>query len=83
MPIEIKGVQYYTAPEVIEDIDISRQTLWRWRRQGLIPAGHKHRRTKVVFTAEDMAKIRDYADCVEPVNGDTDKHQLRLFDSVT
>jgi hypothetical protein len=67
MTIEIEGVQYYTATDVHEELGIARQTLWRWRRDSKIPQGRRHRGYKVVFTAAEMAQIRDFANRLEPL----------------
>ena len=33
MTIAIKGVEYWTEREVVEEVGVSRQTLWRWRKR--------------------------------------------------
>lgn len=66
MAIEIDGVQYYSATDVHEELGIARQTLWRWRQASKIPQGRRHRGYKIVFTAEEVAQIRDFANRLEP-----------------
>ena len=39
MPVTIEGEEYYTNSEVSDELKVSRQTLWRWREKGSIPAG--------------------------------------------
>ncbi len=78
MSIEIDDVLYYSAAEVSERLGISRQTLWRWRREGKIPAGHRFRDRRVLFTGQEVETIREFATRVEPI-GRGDHTQLGLF----
>lgn len=66
MAIEIEGVRYYSATDVHEELGIARQTLWRWRKASKIPRGRRYRGYQVVFTAEEMAQIREFANRLEP-----------------
>ena len=78
MPVQIGGAAYLTNNEVSEDLGVSRQTLWRWREKGRIPAGVRYRTRQVLFTAEEVAAIREYANKLEPIKfGGT--RQLGLF----
>ncbi len=78
MPREIGGVLYLTGAEVSQDVGVSRQTLWRWRRDGKIPSGHRFRDRQIVFTEQEAAEIRNHANKVEPI-GETDQNQMLLF----
>jgi predicted DNA-binding transcriptional regulator AlpA len=78
MGIEIEGVSFLAAAEVVDMLGISRQTLWRWRQQGKIPQGHRYRGKNVVFTAEQFEQIRQFANRVEEIE-DLENGQLRLF----
>lgn len=78
MPQEIDGVIYMTAAEVSQEMGVSRQTLWRWRRDGKIPAGHRFRDGKIVFTEREVNEIRIHANKVEPIDDGSAK-QLNLF----
>jgi predicted site-specific integrase-resolvase len=78
MPREIGGVLYVSAAEVAEEVGVSRQTLWRWRRDGKIPSGHRFRDRQIVFTEQEIEEIRDHANKVEPI-ADVDANQLPLF----
>ncbi len=76
--IEINGTRYLSAGDVVANIGVSRQTLWRWRQQGLIPSGHRHRGRRVLFTEDELEEIRQFADKIEPIDHAGPK-QLKLF----
>ena len=68
MPIQIDSVTYYSATEVIGDLNVSRQTLWRWRNEGKVPAGHRYRgQASVLFTSAEAEEIRQFANRIEPL----------------
>jgi predicted DNA-binding transcriptional regulator AlpA len=77
MPLTVDGITYHSMAEVLTALGISRATLWRWRSEHKIPQGSRLR-GKVLFSANDLAAIRDYALRVEPISGST-REQLRLF----
>ena len=66
MPLEICGHTYYATSTVLEDAAISRQTLWRWRREGLVPQGHRFRNGQLLFTRDEYQQILAYATRVDP-----------------
>jgi predicted DNA-binding transcriptional regulator AlpA len=68
MPVQIAGVEYFSADEVADAVGVSRQTLWRWRTDGRIPAGNRYRDRQIVFTAGEFEVIRQFACRVEPVS---------------
>ena len=68
MSRDIGGVRYYSAMEILGELGVSRQTLWRWRNEGKIPAGHRSRDRKVFFTADEINVIRQFANRVEPID---------------
>jgi predicted DNA-binding transcriptional regulator AlpA len=78
MPINVQGVSYLTASEVLDRVPVTRQTLWRWRQEGRIPAGHRYRGRQVLFSPEEVEVIEAYASRIEPIepNG---ARQLGLF----
>ena len=78
MSLEIQGVLYFPAAEVAREIGVSRQTLWRWRRDGKIPVGHRFRDRQILFTEDEVVEIRSHANRVEPVV-DVDEKQMQLF----
>src|SRR4051794_3221871 len=78
MPLIIYGEQYYCATEILTDLSVSRQTFWRWRREGKIPLGCRDRARRVLFTARELDAIRAHANLVEPIHP-INKDQLPLF----
>ncbi len=83
MPRQIEAVQYFSAAEVARELNVSRQTLWRWRKDGRIPSGKRFRDRQVFFTAAEVAAIREYGNLLEPIHPQADANQLKLFGSGT
>ncbi|MGB6131048.1 MAG: helix-turn-helix domain-containing protein [Acidobacteriaceae bacterium] len=80
MPVEIQGEQYYTNAEVADELKVSRQTLRRWRDKRSIPVGMRYRTRQVLFTAEEVEEIRQFANRLEPIElGSGTARQLGLF----
>lgn len=67
MTIDVDGCRYYSPREVMEMVGISRQTLWRWRRQGKIPPGHRFRDRRLVFSVGELETIQRFVNRIEPV----------------
>lgn len=59
MPIEISGQIFYSTTETCEKAGISRATLYRWLRKGLINKQRKDRRGWRLFTEDDLCKIHE------------------------
>jgi excisionase family DNA binding protein len=78
MPVQVGGQKYFTNNEVSEELGVSRQTLWRWREKGRIPAGVRYRTRQVLFTADEVETIREYANKLEPIEMGGAR-QLALF----
>jgi excisionase family DNA binding protein len=78
--IEVDGITYLSLNEISKRLNLSRQTIWRWRQQGKIPGGHRFRSRQVVFSSEEVEAIRQYANRIEPIN--TDIRQLGLFQTM-
>lgn len=79
MPVNIGGETYQTSNEIAEALGISRQTLWRWREKGKIPAGMRSRSRQVLFTVEEVSVIKEYANKLEPIELGNARQQLALF----
>jgi DNA-binding transcriptional MerR regulator len=65
MPREIDGKRYYEATEVCKKVGISRPTLFRWLKRGLLINLHRDRRGWRLFTEEDLKKIQAEATRIE------------------
>jgi predicted DNA-binding transcriptional regulator AlpA len=82
MPVLIEATRYFSAIEIAKELGVSRSTFWRWRSQGEIPCGRRYRGGKMVlFTEEEFAAIREFANRLEPVQV-PNRHQLKLFNGV-
>jgi adenine-specific DNA-methyltransferase len=57
MPIKIGGQHFYGTTETCQKTGISRATLYRWLRKGLLSKQRKDRRGWRLFTEEDLQKI--------------------------
>ena len=77
-PVHIGGIAYFAATDVAATLKISRQTLWRWRRAGKIPLGHRFRDGQTLFTEGEVEEIKVFAQRIEPIDT-TDRNQLELF----
>jgi predicted site-specific integrase-resolvase len=56
--IEIEGQIYYKTSEAYQKAGISRATLYRWLKAGILQKYYKDRRGWRLFTQEDIDKIR-------------------------
>jgi excisionase family DNA binding protein len=56
--IEIDGRMYYKTSEACKKTGISRATLFRWLKVGILEKYHKDRRGWRIFREEDLNKIR-------------------------
>jgi predicted DNA-binding transcriptional regulator AlpA len=82
MPVLIDGVRYFSAIEMVRELGVSRSTFWRWRAAREIPSGRRYRRGKMVlFTEEEFAAVREFANRLEPVQG-SNRDQMKLFNGV-
>jgi predicted site-specific integrase-resolvase len=59
--IEIEGRTYYKTLEACKKAGISRPTLFRWLKAGILKKYHKNHRGWRLFTEEDLNKIRSEA----------------------
>jgi len=58
MPREIDGMTYYETSEVCVRVGISRPTLFRWLKRGILDKIYRDRRGWRLFTEEDLSKIQ-------------------------
>ena len=58
MSIEIDGQIYYRTSEACKKTGVSRATLFRWLKAGILDIYHKDRRGWRMFREEDLNKIR-------------------------
>jgi len=65
MPTEIDGTIFYTCTDAAGACGVSRQTIWRWRQDGLIPIGRTRRSRSVVFSESELEYIRARATQLE------------------
>ena len=80
MPIQIKRQIYYRTSEACQKIGISRATLYRWLKTGILTKHYKDRRGWRMFTEEDLHKIRAEAQKIKveysfpgEINGNTNE----------
>jgi|WetSurMetagenome_2_1015567.scaffolds.fasta_scaffold167502_3 predicted site-specific integrase-resolvase len=65
MPQTINGRTYYRTLEACAKIGISRATLFRWLKAGVLERRFKDRRGWGIFTEEDIVRIQAEARRVE------------------
>ena len=58
MPIEINGKRYYRTTEVCNAVGISRATLFRWLREGLLEMHRRDRRGWRLYSDDDIKKLK-------------------------
>ena len=58
MSIEIDGQVCYRTSEACKKTGVSRATLFRWLKAGILEKYHKDRRGWRIFREEDLTKIR-------------------------
>lgn len=82
MELTIDGVKYYPAADLVRRIGVSRQTLWRWRKQEKVPSGYHYRDGRLYFTEDECRAVMEYANHIEPASvpqGGNGASQLSLF----
>jgi len=65
MPIQLNGNTYYRTMEACTKTGISRATLFRWLKAGLLEKSYMDRRGWRLFTEDDLSKIRAEAHRIE------------------
>ncbi len=61
MSIEINGQLYYRTAEACVRTGISRATLFRWLKAGILKETHRDRRGWRIFTERDLDLLRQEA----------------------
>ncbi len=75
--IIVQGVPYIPTRVVLSRLRITRQTLWRWRKEGKVPLGKRYRDKQLVFSLSEITDILEYAERVEEIPS-TGQKQLKL-----
>ena len=65
MPIEIMGQTYYRTSEACAKTGVSRATLFRWLKAGILKQSCRDRRGWRIFTEDDLSKIQVEAGRIE------------------
>jgi excisionase family DNA binding protein len=65
MPIRIDGDVYYTTREACREVAVSRATIFRWLRKGVLKQLWKDRRGWRLFTEDDLNILRAEAEKIE------------------
>ena len=58
MPVEIGGKRFYRTSEICSKTRISRATLFRWIKTGIVKNRLRDRRGWRLFTEEDVRKLQ-------------------------
>lgn len=58
MPVEINGQTYYRTLEACKRTGLSRATLFRWLKEGIIEEPRRDRRGWKLFGEDDLNKIQ-------------------------
>ena len=58
MPLEIEGQVYYRTADVCLEAGISRSTLLRWLKEGILDKSFRDRNGWRVFTGDDLNRIK-------------------------
>lgn len=65
--MEKNGIKYLSASFLLKELGVSRQTLWRWRKEEKIPLGHRFRNGHVLFSSQELEVIRNFASRIAPI----------------
>jgi len=58
MPIKINSKTYYCTLEACQKIGISRATMFRWLKRGILQKNFKDQRGWRIFTEEDLNEMK-------------------------
>jgi predicted DNA-binding transcriptional regulator AlpA len=80
MPVEVSGKRFFNVTDVTEIVGVTRQSIWRWRKDNEIPDGRRYRGRELLFTREEVEKIYAHAHRLEPADSTEEfEDQLKLF----
>jgi predicted site-specific integrase-resolvase len=65
VPVEIAGRTYYRTSEACAAAKVSRATLFRWLKAGMLQKSHRDRRGWRLFTEDDLRAIMAECNRVE------------------
>jgi DNA-binding transcriptional MerR regulator len=65
MPVEINGKTYYRTAEICAKAGISRATLFRWLKAGVLKKTFRDRRGWRMFTENDLELMRAEAEMIK------------------
>jgi DNA-binding transcriptional MerR regulator len=65
MPIKINGETYYNTLEACEKTGISRATMFRWLKRGILQNNFKNQSGWRIFTEEDINEIRAQTNIIQ------------------
>ena len=66
MPLEIDGKVYYRTADICRQTGISRSTLLRWLKKGVLKRSYRDRKGWRVFTEKDLKTIKTEATRIQP-----------------
>lgn len=70
MPVTLKGQTYYRTVEVCRIVGISRTTLFRWLKEGVVKeAKHRDRRGWRLFIEDEVDRLKAEANRIHNING--------------
>ncbi len=67
MPVVVNGQTYYRTVEVCRTVGISRNTLFRWLKAGILKQSYRDRRGWRMFTEDDLNRIQAEARKIEVI----------------
>jgi DNA-binding transcriptional MerR regulator len=65
MAVNINGKTYYRTIDACRSAGISRATLFRWLKNGMLRETYKDRRGWRLFTADDIHRLKSEAERIE------------------
>ena len=80
VPEDIEGVEWYSLEEVETLAGVPHMTLYRWRRNRLVPAGHRRPNNRVYFTRPEIDAIRAYKTTTVPAEVGRPRRERELED---